>query len=129
MEGLSNEVIVESLIEKYITYLENEHPAEKANFKTNVESKFTISQKYLVYRNHLKDYSMRRDEELKSLRGILDELASDTYLSFLRLTRNELAHPTGLRIDRLSALMVFMSLVKYCQRQYKFIEYFISKTQ
>lgn len=127
MVGLSNEVIVESLIDSYINYLGVQFPEEKQNFKTKINKKYSISQKYLSYRKHLKTHSMKKDSELKSLRGIMDELASDTYFSFLRLTRNELAHPTELRIDRLSALMVFMSLTKYCQRQSKFIDYFLSK--
>ena len=36
---------------------------------------------------------MKRDQDLRKLNIHFDALANDTHLSYLRLTRNELAHP------------------------------------
>lgn len=124
MVGLANEVIAESLITGYCDYLDNKHPGEKEHFEAIINAERSISRKYLKYRDHLKTFSMRRDSDLRSLNIHLDELANDTFLSYLRLTRNELAHPTALHIEKITALMIFISMIKYCERQYKFIRYY-----
>lgn len=126
MVGLANEVIADSLMNNYCRYLDVKHPGERHNFESIINSESYVSRKYLKYRDHLKTFSMRRDTELKRLNIYLDELANETYLSFLRLTRNELAHPTELQVEKITALMIFISLIKYCERQYKFINYFIT---
>ena len=126
MVGLANEVIADSLIKNYYNYLDMKHPGEKVKFVSMINTERLVSRKYIKYRDHLKSFSMKNDSDLKSLNIYLDELANDTYMSYLRLTRNELAHPTALQIDKISALMVFISMIKYCERQYKFINYYIS---
>lgn len=126
MVGLANEVIAESLMKNYCSYLDKKHPGERSRFEELINAGRCISNKYLKYRDHLKNFSMGRDRNLKSLNVYLDELANDTYLSYLRLTRNELAHPTALQIDKITALMIFISMIKYCERQYKFIDYYIT---
>jgi len=126
MIGLANEVIAESLIKNYCNYLDKKYPEERQHFEATINTERYISSKYLKYRNHLKDFSMRRDTDLRRLKVHLDELANDTYLSYLRLTRNELAHPTALQVDKITALMIFISMIKYCERQYKFITYYIT---
>jgi hypothetical protein len=126
MVGLSNEVLVEILIKEYISYLDKTNTPEKLIFERKIETERTISGKYRIYREHLKDSSMRRDSDLKNLNIHLDVLANETYLSYLRLTRNELAHPANIKTDRITSLMIFISLIKYCERQYKFINYYQS---
>ena len=69
---------------------------------------------------------MKRDQDLRKLNIHFDALANDTHLSYLRLTRNELAHPTSIKTDWITSLMIFISLNKYCERQYKLINYFQS---
>jgi len=124
MVGLANEVLVEALINEYAGYLGKANIPEKSIFEVKIESERTISEKYRVYREHLKVVSMKNDKELKKLNIHLDVLANETYLSYLRLTRNELAHPTSIKTDRITSLMIFISLIKYCEKQYKFINYY-----
>lgn len=124
MVGLANEVIAELLITSYKFYLGQKFSDEISNFESMQASENTVSRKYLKYRDHLKNFSMKHDSDLRQLNMYLDELANETYLSYLRLTRNELAHPTSLQVDKITSLMVFISLTKYCERQYKFIHYF-----
>ncbi len=124
MVGLANEVLVEILIKEYTGYLGKANISEKSVFEGKIESERTISEKYRVYREHLKDISMKSDKELKKLNIHLDVLANETYLSYLRLTRNELAHPANIKIDRITSLMIFISLIKYCEKQYKFVNYY-----
>ena len=124
MVGLANEVLVEVLIKAYSGYLGKANSSKKSLFDSNIEAERTVSGKYRVYREHLKDSSMKIDQDLKKLNIHLDVLANETYLSYLRLTRNELAHPASLKTDRITSLMIFISLVKYCEKQYKFINYY-----
>ena len=124
MVGLANEVLVEILIKEYTGYLGKANISEKSVFEGKTESERTISEKYRVYREHLKDISMKSDKELKKFNIHLDVLANETYLSYLRLTRNELAHPANIKIDRITSLMIFISLIKYCEKQYKFVNYY-----
>ena len=124
MVGLANEFLVEVLIKEYSGYLGKANSSKKSLFDSNIEAETTVSGKYRVYREHLKDTSMKSDKELKKLNIHLDVLANETYLSYLRLTRNELAHPASIKTDRITSLMIFISLIKYCDKQCKFINYF-----
>lgn len=126
MVGLANEALIEVLINEYVRYLDKNNTAEKSIFENKIASERTISGKYRIYREHLKDISMKSDSDLKTLNIHLDALANETYLSYLRLTRNELAHPVSIKTDRITSLMIFISLIKYCEKQYKFINYFQS---
>jgi len=128
MVGLANEVLIETLIKNYKVYLARMFSSEVVNFNTSIDSERSISRKYLKFRDHLKNKSMPNDRSLRGLNAYLDELANETYLSYLRLMRNELAHPTDLRIDKITSLMVFISLIKYCERQYKIINFFMASS-
>lgn len=124
MIGLANEFIVETLVKSYTNYLTNKNSGELSNFQTAISRCTKISEKYLKYRESLK-VSMGTDTDLKKLSIHLDVLANETFMSYMRLTRNELAHPAAVKTDRITTLMVFTSLIKYCERQYMFIDYFL----
>ena len=47
-----------------------------------------------------------------------------SYANFVRITRNQLAHPNDTSMERLEVLMIFISFVKYCETQYAFINFF-----
>lgn len=87
-----------------------------------------ISQKFSAYLKSLKRQK-GNDETLNGLSRYLDSLATLTFQSYVRLTRNELAHPNELKTDRKTTLMIFISFVKYCNRQYKFINYYSQQSR
>lgn len=123
MVGLANEVIMENLINNYLNYLKIKDPTKESDMKEKINSSMPISAKYLKYQTSLKE-SMRSDSKLKELSKYLDQLANDTFMSYVRLTRNELSHPSEIKTDRITALMIFASFTNYCKRQYIFINYF-----
>lgn len=57
---------------------------------------------------------------------LVDKVAFQAYANFTRITRNELAHPSDTKMERIEVLMIFISFIKYCQIQYGFIDYFIN---
>lgn len=123
MVGLANEVIMNELINNYLEYLNIKKPNEKLKLEEKINSSRSISVKYSKYITSLKE-EMRNDANLKELSKYLDQLANDTFMSYVRLTRNELSHPSEIKIDRITALMIFISFTNYCRRQYIFINYF-----
>jgi len=123
MIGLANEFLVETIISTYINYLKIKNQKELNNFKKQLGKSKKISRKYLKYRESLKN-SMSMDADLKNLSMYLDTLANETFMSYMRLTRNELAHPSGIKTDRITTLMIFVAFIKYCERQYIFINYY-----
>lgn len=124
MTGLSNELIVEEIIKKYESYLDKNNIHEKERFSKDLSKEINISRKYLKYRESLK-FSMRDDPTLKKMNIFIDDLANETFMSYVRLSRNELAHPSVIRTDRITNLMIYISFIKYCDIQYKFINYFL----
>lgn len=128
MIGLANECIVEKLINNYIEYLKCNFNNECNMLKCKLEGKRSISTRYFSYKNNLKRI-MKKDNKLASLSKYLDTLAIETYMTYMRLTRNELSHPNEIKIDKITALMIFISFIKYCEYQYIFINYFKENTK
>ena len=71
---------------------------------------------------------MLADLALKNLSPSLDVAAKAVYATYLRLTRNELAHPSGLKVDRLECLTYMTSYVKYCETQHKYLDFYIANS-
>lgn len=123
MIGLSSEVIIEELISNYLNYLNKHHTNEWKNLNNKINETRSISKKYLQYCNSLNKI-MKSDGELNKFSKYIDKLASETFMSYVRLTRNELSHPNEIKIDRITSLMIFIAFIDYCERQYIFINYF-----
>lgn len=66
--------------------------------------------------------------ELKSLSPSLDNVAKAIYATYLRLTRNELVHPSRLKIDRVQCLSLMTSYIKYCEIQHKYLDFYIANS-
>jgi hypothetical protein len=126
MVGLANEFIIEEVIKNYIIYLDIKNKDEKIKFENSILKINKISQKYSKYLISV-DNIKNKDKDLKEIQINLDKLATNTFMSYMRLTRNELSHPANLKTDRITTLMIFISFVSYCERQYKFINYYKSK--
>ena len=90
MVGLANEVIMGNLISNYLDYLKRNDPTKETKLIIEIDSIKSISTKYLKYQTNLKE-SMKKDAKLRTLSKYLDQLANDTFMSYLRLTRNELS--------------------------------------
>lgn len=123
MVGLSNEIIMEELINSYLGYLKRNDIAERDKLKKEIDNMQAISARYRKYSESL-GRIMSRDKRLKELSKSIDKLANETFQSYVRLTRNELSHPNEVKTDRITALMILVSFINYCERQYDYINYF-----
>ena len=65
---------------------------------------------------------------LKGLSPSLDNAAKAIYATYLRLTRNELAHPSGLKVDRVQCLSLMTSYIKYCETQHKYLDFYTANS-
>lgn len=85
-----------------------------------------ISLKYSKYLEYQKKYlkNNRQDVGLLALKPKMDNSSSEIYATFTRLTRNSISHPNDIIMDRIKALMFFLSFVDYCEIQYQFINYY-----
>lgn len=123
MVGLSNEIIMEELINSYLDYLKRNNTSEENKLKKQIDGVQAISTKFSRYNESL-GRSMFVDIKLKDLSKLVDKLANETFMSYVRLTRNELSHPNEIKTDRITTLMILVSFINYCERQYTFINYF-----
>lgn len=120
MIGIASEEITNKLLDSYKCYLTKKDPKKELlkGFEKKIRNK-KISQQYSIY-----EKSIKEDNDLKELNRDLDNIAKSVFYNYLRLTRNELAHPNQVRSDRITSLSIFISFINYCERQYKCINYF-----
>lgn len=101
-----------------------------------LQGKTVISQRYAEYEKMISEVLKKKDVAtnqpkylaLKNLSPSLDVAAKAVYATYLRLTRNELAHPSGLKVDRLECLTYMTSYVKYCETQHKYLDFYIANS-
>ncbi len=55
-------------------------------------------------------------------------MRSEAMPEYLRLTRNELAHPSGLKVDRVECLSLMTNYIKYCETQHKYLDFYIENS-
>lgn len=77
---------------------------------------------YTKYFNSVKKYI--KDLKFRNMLSLMDEITVKSYTNFTRITRNELSHPSDIKMERIEVLMIFISFVRYCEIQYGFCEYF-----
>ena len=133
MLGLEGEYLANRLIDALQAFLDKNEPAEYKKYITALKGKNKISQRFIEYEKYQEKCASLRDStnnikypELKKLAPSLDGAAKATYATFLRLTRNELAHPANVRMERIQALTMLISFVKYCETQHKYFEFYMS---
>ena len=133
MLGLEGEYLANRLIDALQAFLDKNEPAEYKKYIAALKGKNKISQRFIEYEKYQEKCASLRDStnnikypELKKFAPSLDGAAKATYATFLRLTRNELAHPANVRMERIQALTMLISFVKYCETQHKYLEFYIS---
>ena len=131
MLGLAGEYLAERLIDTACSFLNKNDPSIYNSLTNRLNSKTKISQKYEEYEKALKEViSVKTNTgepkypDLNSIQPRLDNPAKAIYATFLRLTRNELAHPTETKMDRIECLTMFISFIKYCETQHKYLDFF-----
>ena len=136
MIGLASEYLVTKLIEKMDAFLAIKEPILQRTYANSLQGKKMISQRYQEYETILERVLKQKDvttnqtkyHELKSLTPLLDIPARAVYATYLRLTRNALAHPSGLKVDRVECLSLMTSYIKYCETQHKYLDFYIANS-
>lgn len=136
MIGLAGEYLATKLIENMDTFLSNKEPALQQTYANALQGKVLISQRYTEYEKVLERVIKKKDTAtyqnkypaLNNLSPALDIPAKAVYATYLRLTRNELAHPSGLKVDRVECLTLMTSYIKYCETQHKYLDFYIANS-
>lgn len=135
MLGLAGEYLATKLIDSMGGFLAKNETALKLQFDTALSGKQTISTKYAEYEKVLGDVVKLKDAngnakyaQLSSYAPLLDIPAKTVYATYLRLTRNELAHPSKVQMDRIECLTMLVSFVKYCQTQHKYLDFYTTNS-
>lgn len=128
MIGLANENIIEEQNKALITYLGKNINAEKTNMENELShsSAWTATKKLNIYNkyfNKVKD-SISNDIEFNKIKMQTDRISLLAFSNFTRITRNNLSHPSQVKLDKIEVLMLFISFIKYIEIQYNQINYF-----
>lgn len=135
MLGLAGEYLATRLIDALDVFLDKNEPDIHEDYIAALAGKDKISQRYKEYEDYQKKCTSKKDSagnykypELRALTPSLDGAAKAIYSTFLRLTRNELAHPADIRMDRIEALTLLISFIKYCETQHKYLDFYIENS-
>lgn len=135
MLGLAGEYLAGRLIEAFGGFLCKNEPALKAPYDAALAGKKVISTRYAEYERVLRDVEKLKDsaknakyQVLNNYAPLLDIPAKTVYATYLRLTRNELAHPSKVQMDRIECLTMLIGFVKYCETQHKYLDFFVSNS-
>lgn len=123
MIDLSSEVIIELLIKEFSELLGktryNFEPKSslqlngktlKDFFDDKIRKENKISKKYEVFTSVFEGIKNIPD----NLINIIDKSARDSFFTFIRLNRNEVAHCLEVKKDNTEVLLLFISFIKYC---------------
>lgn len=135
MLGLTGEYLAERLICAMRSFLSKKESALLLRLDTALSGKDKISQRYAEYEKILKDVVKLKDQQgnvkypaLKALQPTLDIAARPIYATFLRLTRNELAHPTDTKKDKIECLTMLVCFIKYYETQHNYFDFYIANS-
>lgn len=133
MLGQAGEYLAIKLIEAMLHFLEQNESNLACDYKSKIRSRQQVSLSYKEYENYLKKLEKLEKEnheakypQLKKLHPSLDTPAKEVYATYLRLTRNEMAHPAQIQTDRVSCLVMLTSYIKYCETQHKYMDFYIA---
>lgn len=125
MLGLANETIMIQQINAISSFLGLINSSLKTEMNNRLDKEKSISGKYSIYQDYL--YKLKKeheDKEFKKLFSRNDKLSAKVYADFARISRNELSHPSQVKMERIEVLMILIAFIKYCEIQYEFINYF-----
>ena len=132
MLGLASEYLISSLIEGMLGFVKSKENSKYNQWKTSFEACSTISDKFNLYERKLeileklKLNGVRKYQDLFDLRPKLDVSARPIYATFLRLTRNGLAHPARQKIDKIDCLTLLTTFIKYTETQHQYLEFYLN---
>lgn len=125
MLGLSSEKIINEQVEALLTYLSRNFSDKHMQMQNEIENIRLASAKFECYKRFFDEIRHKiSDQAFKDMLPLVDKVAFQVYPNFTRITRNELAHPSDTKMERIEVLMIFISFIKFCQTQYGFIDYF-----
>lgn len=128
MIGLANETIMQEQINALSLFLGSIRPNLKSEMDNKLHKEISISRKYSIYQDYIdKCKAFHKEREFLDLFSKNDKLSARVYANFTRITRNELSHPSQVKMERIEVLMILMTFIRYCEIQYEFINYFNSK--
>jgi len=123
MIGLASESIVIDLIKSFRKYIMAKGYEEVSEFDKENDRCKNISSKYKIYIKYFKKIYYK-DERLKGLNKYADNLTREVFTDYLRITRNELAHPFEIKRNREETLAIFIAFLEHCKKQYIYINYY-----
>ena len=113
------------------TFLNKNDVQTHQSFFSELSGERKISEKYETYEKYLKQIESKKDANgsclyptLHTLKTSIDAHAKTVYATFLRLTRNEVAHPSNLKLEKDETLLIFVTYIKYCETQHKYLSFY-----
>jgi hypothetical protein len=113
MLGAASEGIANELFRRFVAALKAGGIPEAPSVERKMEKEQSIYRKYEVFRKH---FDPLVKPKLPSELGDDLNLQFDGVFSLIRFYRNDAGHPTGTRIERVSAFTSLVLFVPYCRR-------------
>lgn len=126
MLGLSGEYLAERLVLGMGKFLQSKELNLYEPYMKSLDGE-TIAKKYNKYENTLEKIEKMKDKnnlkypEFRALRTSLDISARPIYATYLRLTRNEVAHPANIQMDKIQCLTLITAYIKYSETQHNYL--------
>ena len=132
MLGIEGEYLAGHLIRKYTEFLAKNEPTEQTSFEAALRKcNGKISKEYEEYSKSWRHVSNKKDTQnnllypnLAALKQRLDQPAESTFMNYLRLTRNGLAHPSNTVMEPSETMLLIVSFLKYFEIQNEYLEFF-----
>ncbi len=113
MLGAASEGIVTELFRRFVAALKSGGVPEASGVEAKIEREQSVYRKYEVFRKH---FDSLVKPKLPSELGDDLNLQFDGVFNLIRFYRNDAGHPTGTRIERMSAFTSLVLFVPYCKR-------------
>jgi hypothetical protein len=113
MLGAASEGIVTELFRRFVAALKAGEVPEAPGVETKIEREQSVYRKYEVFRKH---FDTLVKPKLPPELGDDLNLQFDGVFNLIRFYRNDAGHPTGTRIERMSAFTSLVLFVPYCKR-------------
>jgi hypothetical protein len=113
MLGAASEGIVSELFRRFVIALKAGGVPEAPSVEAKIEKEQSVYRRYEVFRKHFD--SLAKPKLPPELGDDLD-LQFDGVFNLIRYYRNDAGHPTGTRIERMSAFTSLVLFVPYCKR-------------